>query len=165
MHGNSLQRADRFADAEPLLREALALAERFDGPNSLPVAQSDVNLGFTLTMLGKYVEAETFDRDAIRILRSMFDDKNAMVVMARDHLGDALRGQRRFAEAEPLLLAGYERFKVPNSVTRVWLGHVLSALVRLYEAEGKPDEAAKYRSIFQAGRPVAGSSSSTQRPP
>jgi len=165
MHGNSLQRADRFADAEPLLREARALAERFDGPNSLPVAQSDVNLGFTLTMVGKYVEAETFDRDAIRILRSMFDDKNAMVVMARDHLGDALRGQRRFAEAEPLLLAGYERFKVPNSVTKVWLGHVLTALVRLYEAEGKPDEAAKYQAIFQAGLPAPGSSPSTHRPP
>jgi serine/threonine-protein kinase len=165
LHGNALQRAERFAEAEPLLREARALSERFQGPNSLAVALSDVNLGFTLTMVGKYVEAETFDRDAIRILRSLFDDKNAMVVMARDHLGDALRGQRRFAEAEPLLLAGYERFKVPNSVTKVWLGHVLSALVRLYEAEGKPDEAAKYRSIFQAGRPVAGSSSSTQRPP
>ena len=169
LHGNSLQRANRFADAEPLLRESRALAERFEGPNSLSVAQSDINLGFSLTMIGKYTEAEAFDRDAVRILRSMFDDKNAMVVMARDHLGDALRGQGRYAEAEPLLLAGYERFKVPNFVTKVWLGHVLTALVRLYEAEGRPEEAAKYRAIFEAGQrgpaPSQAGARSTHQPP
>jgi tetratricopeptide (TPR) repeat protein len=169
MHGNSLQRADRFADAEPLLRESRSLAERFDGGNSLSVAQADINLGFTLTMTGKYTEAEALDRDAIRIFRSMFDDKNALVVMARDHLGDALRGQRRFAEAEPLLLAGYERFKVPNSVTKLWLGHALTALARLYDAEGRPDEAAKYRALFEASQrpaaPAQAGAASTHRPP
>jgi tetratricopeptide (TPR) repeat protein len=169
LHGNGLQRSDRFADAEPLLREARLLTERFDGPNSPMMANSDIDLGFALTMLGKYSEAEELDRDAIRIYRSMFDEKNAMVVMARDHLGDALRGQGRFSEAEPLLLAGYERFKVPNSVTKKWLGHALTALVRLYEAEGRPDEAAKYRALFEAGRrtalPSQAGAASTQRPP
>jgi tetratricopeptide (TPR) repeat protein len=168
-HGNALQRADRFADAEPLFREALELATRFSGPNSLNVAGADIGLGFTLTMLGKYTEAEAFDRDAIRIYRSMFDDKNAMVVMARDHLGDALRGEGRFAEAEPLLLAGYERFKVPNSVTKLWRGHVLTALARLYDAEGRHDEAAEYLAIFNAPPPAPASPSnspgSTHRPP
>ena len=169
LHGNALQRSDRFVDAEPLLREARTLNERFRGQNSLAVANSDIDLGLNLAMVGKYTEAEAFDRDAIRIYRSMFDDKNAMLVMARDHLADALRGQGRFAEAEPLLLAGYERFKVPNSVTKNWLSHDLLALVRLYEAEGRPDEAAKYRAIQQAlprtpaatGNPPA----STHRPP
>jgi len=163
LHGNGLQRSDRFADAEPLQREARALTERFDGPNSLMMANFDIDLGFTLTMIGKYSEAEALDRDAIRIYRSMFDDKNAMVVMARDHLGDALRGQGRFGEAEPLLLAGYERFKVPNSVTRLWRGHVLTALARLYDAEGRHDEAAKYLAIFNA--PPPNGPASTHRPP
>jgi serine/threonine-protein kinase len=169
MHGNSLQRSDRFTDAEPLLREARVLHERFDGQNSLAMANSDIDLGLNLALLGKYIEAETFDRDAIRIYSSMFDDKNAMLVMARDHLGDALRGQRRFAEAEPLLLAGYERFKVPNAVTKNWLSHVLLALTRLYEAEGRLDEAAKYRAIYQAlpraPATTANPPASTHRPP
>ena len=169
-HGNGLQRADRFADAEPLFREALALSTRFSGPNSLNVASADIGLGFSLTMLGKYSEAEALDRDALRIYRSMFDDKNAMVVMARDHLGDALRGQGRFAEAEPLLLAGYERFKVPNSVTKLWRGHVLTALARLYDAEGRHNEAAKYLAMFNATPPPAPASppnvpASTHHPP
>ena len=169
LHANGLQRSDHFADAEPLLREARSLTERFDGPNSTMMANLDIDLGFTLSMIGKYTDAEALDRDAIRIYRSMFDEKNAMVVMARDHLADALRGQGRFSEAEPMLLAGYERFKVPNSVTRLWLGHVLRALVRLYDAEGRPEEAAKYRAIFDAGQrpptPSQAGASSTHRPP
>ena len=154
LYANSLQRSDRFADAEPLFRESRALVERFQGTDGIAMANADIDLGFTLAMLGKYQEAESYDREAIRIYRSMFDDKNAMVVMARDHLGDALRGEGRFAEAETLLLAGYERFKVPNSVTRIWRGHVLLALVRLYEAEGRADEAAKYRAIVNAPPPA-----------
>jgi serine/threonine protein kinase/TolA-binding protein len=169
LHGNSLQRSGRFADAEALLRESRGLVERFRGKNSLAMANSDIDLGFTLTNIGKFKEAEALDRDAVRIYRSMFDDKNAMVVMARDHLGDALRGQGRYAEAEPLLRAGYERFKVPNSITRLWLGHVLHALVSLYDAEGRPDEAAKYRALLEAARrpatPSQAGAASTQRPP
>ena len=150
LHGYALHRANRYADSDTLFRESRVLVERFEGPNSIHLANSDINLGLTLTMLGKYREAETYDRDAIRIFRSSFDDKNAMVVMARDHLGDALRGEGRFAEAESLLLAGYERFKVPNSVTKGWRGHALNALIRLYDAEGRPEESAKYRALLNA---------------
>src|SRR5205823_5077700 len=127
LHGRNLQRAYRWADAETPLREALEIHRRLLGPNSLDVATSDIDVGFTLAMLGSYREAETLDRDAIRIFRANFDDHNAMVVMGRDHLAEALRGQGQFAEAESLLLAGYERFKTPNTVTKKWLGHVLNA--------------------------------------
>jgi len=155
LHGHLLQTMDRWADANAPLRESLDIRRRLLGPNSIDVATSDIDVGFNLAMMGAYTEAETVDRDAIRILRSNFDDHNAMVVMARDHLAEALRGQGHFAEAETLLLAGYERFKTPNSVTKAWLGHALNALVRLYDAEGRPDEAAKYRALLQQPPPSA----------
>ena len=80
-------------------------------------------------------------------------DHNGMVVMARTHLGDALRGEGRYAEAEPLLLAGYERFKVPNPVTKSWRDHALRSLVRLYEAEGRPGEVEKYQALLASAPP------------
>jgi eukaryotic-like serine/threonine-protein kinase len=153
LHGRYLQRAYRWADAEAPLREALEIHRRLLGPNSLGVATSDIDVGFDLAMLGSYREAEMLDRDAIRIFQANFDDHNAMVVMAHDHLAEALRGQGQFAQAESLLLAGYERFKKPNAVTKNWLGHVLNALVRLYEAEGRLDEAAKYRALLHQPPP------------
>ena len=64
-----------------------------------------------------------------------------MVILARVYLGDALRGQGRLAEAEPLLLAGYERFKVPRPFTKAWRGTSIGALARLREVQGRTEEA------------------------
>ena len=71
-----------------------------------------------------------------------------MTYVARTFLGEALRGEHRFAEAEGLLLASYARFEHPNMVTARWRRDALNGLVRLYDAEGKPDEAAKYRALL-----------------
>ena len=73
-------------------------------------------------------------------------------------LGGTLLGQKKYADAEPLLLAGYEgmkqrektippqgRFRIPEAIER---------LAQLYEATGKKDEAAKWRKTLesQAGK-------------
>jgi hypothetical protein len=69
-------------------------------------------------------------------------------------LGEALLGQQKYAQAEPLLTAGYEGMKKreatvpPESKSRLPLA--LDRLVRLYEAWGKPDEAAKWRHEMDA---------------
>jgi eukaryotic-like serine/threonine-protein kinase len=154
MHGVLLQRLSHWPESEVLLREALEIRRRLEGPNSISAATADIDLGVSMNRMGSYEEAEALDRDAVRIFRGNFDDHNGMVVMARTHLGDALRGEGRYAEAEPLLLAGYERFKVPNPVTKGWHDHALRALVRLYDAEGRPDEAAKYQALLAMAPPT-----------
>ena len=64
-------------------------------------------------------------------------------------LGSDLLGQKKYTEAEPLLLAGYEGLKrregtlPPPLRDRPTLA--LRTLVQLYEARDKPDEAAKWR--------------------
>jgi hypothetical protein len=63
-------------------------------------------------------------------------------------------GQKKYAAAEPLLLAGYEgmkqrektippprRFRIPEAIER---------LVQLYEATDKKDDAAKWRKELEA---------------
>jgi serine/threonine protein kinase/tetratricopeptide (TPR) repeat protein len=98
-----LLRAGAFADAEALLREALAIREK-----SQPMA------------VGRY---------------------NAMSL-----LGGALLGQERYAEAEPLLLEGYEGLKARTKVTEGdRLPEAIDRLVELCTATGRPDEAARWR--------------------
>jgi hypothetical protein len=63
--------------------------------------------------------------------------------------GDSRLGQERYAEAEPLLLAGYEGMKqwearIPASGKK-YLTEALNRLVQLYNAWGKPDQAARWR--------------------
>lgn len=64
-------------------------------------------------------------------------------------LGGTLLGQNKYAEAEPLLIAGYEGMKqreksIPLQA-RVRMAEAIERLVQLYEATKKPDEAAKWR--------------------
>ena len=70
-------------------------------------------------------------------------------------LGEALLDQKKFADAEPLLLSGYEGMKQredtipPQDKPR--LTKALERLVKLYEAWGKKDEAMKWRKELAAG--------------
>jgi hypothetical protein len=64
-------------------------------------------------------------------------------------LGGSLLGQKKYAEAEPLLLSGYEGMmqreeKIP-SLGRPRLREALQRLVRLYEATSRPDHAARWK--------------------
>ena len=64
-------------------------------------------------------------------------------------LGGALLGQKKYADAEPLLLQGYEGMKqreakIPVN-SKVRLTEALDRLVQLYDATGRPDQAEAYR--------------------
>jgi hypothetical protein len=70
-------------------------------------------------------------------------------------LGEALLGQKKYADAEPLLKDGYEglmkrRDKIPEFVRKVRLVEALQRLVQLYEATDNKDEAAKWRKELEA---------------
>ena len=68
-------------------------------------------------------------------------------------LAECLIGQQKYADAEPLLHDGYKGLKalaaenpaLANSLTRV-----MECLVQLYDAWGKPEEAAKWRQQLEA---------------
>jgi len=64
-------------------------------------------------------------------------------------LGASLAGQKKYAEAEPLLLEGYQgmlarkdRIDVPS---RYQLDLAHQWLIQLYQAWGKPDKAAEWK--------------------
>jgi tetratricopeptide (TPR) repeat protein len=69
---------------------------------------------------------------------------------AKSLLGGALLGQKKYAEAEPLLRAGYEGLKshadtIPAEVRAARLREALQRLVTLCEATDRKDEAARWR--------------------
>jgi hypothetical protein len=73
---------------------------------------------------------------------------------ARALLGAALASQKKYVEAEPLLVQGYDRMKTreaaipqPSKYNRT---QALERLVQLYEAMGKQAEAAKWRAELAA---------------
>ena len=66
-------------------------------------------------------------------------------------LGSALLGQKKYADAEPLLLKGYEGMKereksIPKSGGgEKRIPEALDALIELYTATNKPEEVKKWQ--------------------
>jgi hypothetical protein len=71
-------------------------------------------------------------------------------------LGGALLGQKKHADAEPLLLAGYDGLKKDEKAIppqgRDDIPKALQRLVELYDDTGKKDEAARWRKELAAAK-------------
>jgi tetratricopeptide (TPR) repeat protein len=74
-------------------------------------------------------------------------------------LGGALLGQKKYAEAEPLLLAGYEgmrqRGAQATATGKVRLAEALERLVQLYDATGRKDQADQWRKQLEEAKAAA----------
>lgn len=90
----------RFEEAEATFREALAMWARIHGTDDSPdSASARMNLGITLGLRGRLVEAEAAMRRGIAI-RVAHEPPGSMTLnLSRGELGQVLRLQGRFADA------------------------------------------------------------------
>ncbi len=105
-------------------------------------------LATALLDAGKHVEAERPARECLALREQLIPD-DWRTFNARSILGGSLLGQSKYAEAEPLLLSGYEGMKqregrIPAD-GRPRLKEALQRLVRLHEATARPEKAAAWR--------------------
>jgi eukaryotic-like serine/threonine-protein kinase len=102
----------------------------------------------TLLEMRDFAEAEPLLRKCLTIRENKEPD-DWRTFNTDSMLGAALLGQKKHADAEPLLLKGYEGMKarekeIPKeAATRI--PEALDRLVGLYTATNKPDEAKKWR--------------------
>jgi hypothetical protein len=66
-----------------------------------------------------------------------------------DDLGASLAGQKKYAEAEPLLLEGYQGMLIRKDQMGDWdwphIDRTREWIVQLYQARGQPAKAAEWR--------------------
>ena len=115
---------------------------------TLPQADSLAIEGATLLLQGNPGEAELKLRQALEIRKKLRSEDWATFDATSD-LGEALLDQKRYAEAEPMLLSGYEGLKrrevaIPPA-DKARLGRAAERLVKLYDAWGRKDDARKWR--------------------
>jgi tetratricopeptide (TPR) repeat protein len=145
----SLYRRERkFALAETNATQVLATSRKALGNEHwfTMVAMSDLALVYQLQE--KFAQSEPLAREAVETYRKQQPD-DWQRYRAESLLGASLAGQKKYAEAEPLLLAGYQgmtarkdKIAVPD---RYHLDRAHEWLVQLYTAWGKPDKAAEWR--------------------
>jgi tetratricopeptide (TPR) repeat protein len=146
------ERLKRHGEAEAWRRKWLAVIKEKRGPESEAYAEGLTGLGSNLLRQEKYAEAVPFLREGLAVLQKKQPDKWG-TARAEGSLGAALLGLKRYAEAEPHLLRAcqrlggwYQRLGPGHaSSTKEPLTEALERLVRLHDAQGKPQEAAKWR--------------------
>jgi serine/threonine protein kinase len=142
----------QFDQAEPWRRKWLAVVQERSGADSVAAADVLVALGWNLLQQKKWTGAEAVLRECLAIRQKKQPDAWT-TFHAQTMLGGALLGQKKFPAAEPLLLQGYEGMKQRATTIppqdKFTLTAAAQRLVRLYDATGKTDDAAKWRAILE----------------
>jgi serine/threonine protein kinase len=148
--------AGKTAEGMALAKDLLAEARKENPPGSVALATALAQYGHDLVQLKAWTEAEAVLRESLTIREKAQPDAwNTFNV--KSLLGEALAGQKKYAEAEPLLVQGFEGLKkraaqIPEPFRTTRPSEAAGRLVRLYEALGKKDEAEKWRKEQEAIR-------------
>lgn len=116
--------------------------------------------GMRLLELKGNTEAEPLLRECLAV-REQKEPDAWTTFNTQSMLGAALLGQKKHADAEPLLLKGYEGMKArektipPEAAAR--LPEALDRLTELYTATDKPDEVQKWQTERTKYPPAAAS--------
>jgi tetratricopeptide (TPR) repeat protein len=146
-------RAGRGDMAARLIPVLLATARKHFKPESPELCNA---LGFHANQwlsVNRPAEAEPLLRECLTICEkakpTAWGTYNAQAL-----LGSALAGQKKYAEAEPLLVQGCEGMIAREATIpvqgRIYLAQALERLVQLCQAQGKQAEAAKWRAELAA---------------
>jgi tetratricopeptide (TPR) repeat protein/predicted Ser/Thr protein kinase len=146
------QRKGNYALASTYAAESLAGRRRNSGAENTDTMVSAEDLALAYQSQGKFAEAESLAREALEFYRKE-QPGDWQQFRAESLLGASLAGQKKYAEAEPLLLEGFQgmaarkhRIVVPD-----WHHVDLGGkwLVQLYEDWGKTDKAGEWKRQLQ----------------
>ncbi len=141
-------RTGRGDAAARLVPEIIAEGRRTHPPGSADLSDRLALCARVLLQFKKYAEADPILRETLAIREKLQPDVwgtfNTM-----SQLGGALLGQRKYVEAEPMLVRGFEGLRqrkssIPAQASER-LPEAIDRLIELYESTGRPDEAKKWK--------------------
>jgi tetratricopeptide (TPR) repeat protein len=153
--GCTYQRAGRLDEADQVLRDLIDHMRKLPGDSSgqIRCARQLELLSVNLLLQHRYGEAEQSAREAIDLFekneKNRTDEIDWQLPYVRNVLGGALLGQTKYAEAEPLLVQGYEGMKRAEATMRAYwryrLPEACERVIRYYEETGQPEKASEWR--------------------
>jgi tetratricopeptide (TPR) repeat protein len=143
------------AEAEALYRQALADYDSHSLPRRVPDRAKFLRNLAALLSRRDPAASEPLAREALAVFTATQPAGSWRIADAESVVGACLTGRRRFDEAEPLLLDGYQRLAQARDEGRQHAREALDRLVHLYTAWRREDRAAPLRELLRvpAGRP------------
>jgi tetratricopeptide (TPR) repeat protein len=143
--GNDFFEKANLAEAEACFRQALAFRRKHSGGQDVEIALS--SLASTLRREQRFPEAEPLYRECLASRET--NCPNAWYThYTRAMLGATLLGRRKYDEAEPLLVSGYEGMREREDKIRARtkvLTETMQSFIQLFEATSRPEKAAEWK--------------------
>ncbi len=150
------KQAGRSADAARMFAELAAEAHKQAPKESPQLADLLASFCLELLELKAFAEAEPLLRECLAIRENNLPDL-WKTFNSKSMLGGALLGQKKYAEAEPMLLAGYQGMKQREATIppegKARLPQAVERLVQFYEATNNPGEASRWRKELDPSKP------------
>jgi hypothetical protein len=138
----------KYAQAETYAQQALSGRRHALGSEHSDTMISAADLAMVELSLRKFSESEAPAREALRFYREKQPD-DWQRYRAESLLGASLAGQKKYPEAEPLLLGGYNGMNAHKKRMSAADGYhrdfALDAIVQMYLASGQPQKADEWR--------------------
>jgi tetratricopeptide (TPR) repeat protein len=148
----------KYAQAEPLFTKVLDLQLRVLGPEHPRRIASMTDLALVYLNEGKYTQAEPLLREVLKSL-DQTTPGDWRRYNTESMLGASLSGQKKFPEAEALLLSGYaglvERKAAIPFDRQFKVGEAGDRIIQLYRDWDKPGKEAEWRKKLRLIAPVA----------
>ena len=106
-----------------------------------------MELGLILNETGRSRQGETYLRQALDIRTRLLPNGHQLIGISEGALGECLTAQKRYTEAEPLLLRSYTVMKSSVGEQDPRTEEALGRLAKLYKAWAKPANAARYQPV------------------
>jgi tetratricopeptide (TPR) repeat protein len=150
--GLVLRDSGKLPEAEEAFQQTLAMDRKFYGPDHPAYANTLVNLASLQARMGKYDEAEKNFNEGIKIRGKTFGENHWDTAAARSLLGGCLTKEGKYAQAEKLLTESLEIIKKQFGQDHPRTQAALRRVVELYEAWGKPKQAAAYKAMLKVAK-------------
>ncbi len=150
--------AKQVAKAAPLLSAFITAKRKGSKPDDPGFAGLLAQVSLELLKCEQFATAEEMLRESL-VIREKTQPDVWTTFNTLSMLGRTLVGQMKYAEAEPLLLKGYEGLKAretsipPEGGTRI--PEALDRLIELFTATNKPDEVTKWQAERSQYPPAA----------
>jgi tetratricopeptide (TPR) repeat protein len=142
------------AEAEPIYEDLVEFRRQADPVDKLALAYALVLLGDRKVHLDKPVEAEPILRECLELRRQELEQDYWLIGSVESILGESLTMQQRFEEAEPLLRRGAGTMAKDPKAPDVNKREGIERLVKLYEAWGRPEQAAEFQAMLLLKGPI-----------
>lgn len=143
--GNVASMRNRLDEAEARFRRATDIYRGVYGDNHYLVAIALSNVAGIYMDKKDFPHAEQLFRDVVRRLTETLPPDNVNIGIAHIKLGRTLLRQKRYKDAEPETLAGYEILIKQSSPSTSFVRAARKDLVADYEALKEPEKAARFR--------------------